>query len=210
MRTPGVIVGVVVVLLGASACYTGAARPATAASVAAEPGWQLVSGVPFVAQRSERDCGGAAAAMVLGYWSVPAGPDEVMAVTDQSGRGARAGALRDFIRGKGLDAYLVAGDLRDLAAEVERRRPVLVGLAQPYGNRSLTHYVVVVGVNRARRQLATLDPAHGWRRVSFEGFAREWIPVGRPTLVVFPRQAAVAAPAAPGAAGENRAVSITK
>jgi hypothetical protein len=64
-----------------------------------------------------------------------------------------------------------------------------VGLAQPYGDKARTHYVVVVGVNRARRALITLDPAHGWRRVSFEGFAREWIPVGRPALVVFPRKA---------------------
>jgi ABC-type bacteriocin/lantibiotic exporter with double-glycine peptidase domain len=174
-------------VLAAPACYTGAARTTTAAAIAGEAGWKLIPGVPFVAQRDERDCGAAAAAMVLGYWSVPAGREEILAATSGAGRGARAGALRDFVRARGLDAYLVPGDMRDLAAEIDRRRPVLVGLAQPYADKARTHYVVVVGMNRGRRELLTLDPARGWRRVSFEGFAREWIPVGRPAIVVLPR-----------------------
>jgi hypothetical protein len=43
----------------------------------------------------------------------------------------------------------------------------------------------VVGINRAKRQVLSLDPSRGPRQNSFEGFAREWIPTGEVTIVIF-------------------------
>jgi hypothetical protein len=126
--------------------------------------------------------------MVLSYWSAPA-PAGDLAAGDAAAadHGLRAGQLRDSARGSGLEAYLVGGDLGDLSAELKRGHPVVVGLMKPLrGDRARAHYEVVIGIHREKRLILTLDPAAGLRENSFEGFAREWVPTGRVTLVVFP------------------------
>jgi hypothetical protein len=44
---------------------------------------------------------------------------------------------------------------------------------------------VVIGIHAEKRLILSLDPALGWRENSIEGFAREWIPAGQVTLVIF-------------------------
>ena len=61
-----------------------------------------------------------------------------------------------------------------------------------YGGRIYPHYEVVVGVSRGTNRVLTLDPAHGLRVNSREGFIAEWTAAGRLTLIVFPSP--VAAP----------------
>jgi hypothetical protein len=181
--------------LAAPACYTGSAHgvpPNHMAAVARDPDWQLVRGVPFVAQRSTRDCGPAALAMVLAYFRVapPAADDPELARGD-----VRAGALRDVARARGLDAYVVSGTFDDLFAQVGRGRPVLVGVAKPMaltGGRARAHYEVVVGLNRSRRLILSLDPAAGLRENTLEGFAREWAPTRQVTIVFLGTRAGVA------------------
>ena len=100
------------------------------------------------------------------------------------------GTLRDVARARGLDAYVVSGTFEDLFAQVGLGRPVVVGLAKPMaltGGRSLAHYEVVVGLNRAKRLILSLDPANGLRENTFEGFAREWAPTSQVTIVFLPR-----------------------
>jgi hypothetical protein len=43
-----------------------------------------------------------------------------------------------------------------------------------------------VGVSRGTKRVLTLDPAHGLRVNSREGFIAEWTAAGRLTLIVFP------------------------
>lgn len=180
-----------VLALAAPACYTGSAQTVTAggmAAIARDPGWQLARDVPFIAQSTARDCGPAALAMVLAHFRVapPAADDPELAQGD-----VRAGALRDAARQRGLEAFVVSGTFEDLYAQVGRGRPVLVGLAKPMaltGGRALAHYEVVIGLNRSRRRVLSLDPAVGVRENSFEGFAREWAPTRQVTIVVFPRE----------------------
>jgi ABC-type bacteriocin/lantibiotic exporter with double-glycine peptidase domain len=175
-------------LAALAGCYTGSARDASPAAIAAEPGWQLVHDVPFVHQRGGTDCGAAALAMVLGYWHVAATADEIATAAPPEGGGIRAGALRDLARRKGLEAFVISGTLGDLIDQVARGRPVLVGLAKPMaGGRLAAHYEVVVGINRSQRMLLSLDPTRGLRENSAEGFAREWVPTRQVTLIVFPR-----------------------
>jgi ABC-type bacteriocin/lantibiotic exporter with double-glycine peptidase domain len=176
--------------LVAPACYTGSAHTVRAenmAAIARDPAWQVARDVPFVAQRNARDCGPAALAMVLAHHRVPAAATEPAAFAQGD---VRAGTLRDVARSRGLDAYVVSGTFDDLFAQVGRGRPVLVGLVKPMaltGGRSLAHYEVVVGLNRSRRLILSLDPANGLRENTFEGFAREWAPTRQVTIVIFPR-----------------------
>jgi hypothetical protein len=181
---------VLALALAAPACYTGSAHSLPANSVSAlarDPEWRIVRDVPFVAQQTDHDCGPAALAMVFAHFGAPAG-----AAPELAGGDVRAGTLRDVARARGLEAYVVSGTLEDLFAQVARGRPVVVGLAKPMaftGGRSLAHYEVVIGLNRARRRILSLDPAVGLRENTLEGFAREWAPTKQVTIVFLGPQA---------------------
>jgi ABC-type bacteriocin/lantibiotic exporter with double-glycine peptidase domain len=163
-------------------CYTGSARTVTSGAIDADPTWLRVRGVPFVQQAAERDCGAAAMVMVARYWGVAA----ALADLAVPGRGLTAGELRDFARRRGLQAFVVKGEPADLRQQLERGRPTIVGLAKPYGTRRIAHYEVLVGLHPGRKRVLTLDPAHGWRENTIEGFAAEWAPAGQLLVVVFP------------------------
>jgi ABC-type bacteriocin/lantibiotic exporter with double-glycine peptidase domain len=182
-------IGALVLICAAPACYTGSARDVSAERLAqarADRSWQLVSGVPFIAQRSDADCGPAALAMVLAHFGRPATLAEVTALDPPSDGGVRADALRDVARGRGLQAFVVSGTFGDLVDQIARGRPVLVGLAKPMmAGRAMAHYEVVVGINRSRGLILSLDPARGPRQNSLEGFAREWVPTHEVTLIIF-------------------------
>jgi ABC-type bacteriocin/lantibiotic exporter with double-glycine peptidase domain len=169
-----------------SACQTGRGRVVSPADITERDGWLLVGGVPFVKQRSERDCGAAAAAMVLRYWGVPASATDAAAPLAGE-RGLKASELRELVRARGLDAFLVRGEPADLRAEIERRRPLIVGLVARARGTAIGHYEVVIGFHHARRRILTLDPAAGWRESSFEEFAAEWAGAQQLALVVFRR-----------------------
>jgi ABC-type bacteriocin/lantibiotic exporter with double-glycine peptidase domain len=176
-------------LCAAPACYTGSARDVSAEwleKARTDGSWQMVPDVRFVAQKSDADCGPAALAMVLAHFGVPATLDQVTALDPPSDGGVRAGALRDVARGKGLEAFVISGTLKDLVEQIERGRPVLVGLDKPMvGTRAVAHYEVVVGINRRERLILSLDPSRGPRENTLQGFAREWVPTHQVTIVIF-------------------------
>jgi hypothetical protein len=124
--------------------------------------------------------------MAMGYWGSPVALDEIDAVYPrESGHGFKAGALRDFARTRGLAAYVVSGRLIDIQLELEKRRPVIVGLQKRYPKRFLSHYEVVVGIHPKQKRIATLDPARGWRENTWNGFLAEWRPARQLTLIMF-------------------------
>jgi hypothetical protein len=128
--------------------------------------------------------------MVLRYWGVAVGVGDVVAgagPASAAGRGMRAGELRDYARAHGLDAFVVKGEPADLRAQIGRRRPLIVGLAQSAGGAVTGHYEVVIGFNHRRRLILTIDPAAGWRESTFEAFAAEWVGAEQVALVVFRR-----------------------
>jgi len=186
MRRLALALATAVALLPAAcaARYAGQATTSAPDELRHECGASAVAGVPFVAQTERDDCGAAALAMIFAHWQVPLGRAEVRAAcpsTDQGGIEAKR--LRDLARASGLSAWLVHGELADLEHEVERGRPVLVGLAQPWSDGTYPHYAVVVGICQASDRVVTLDPAHGWQKNTIAGFLDEWEPVGRLALI---------------------------
>ena len=175
------------VMAALAGCYHGTARTISPGDLGRDRGWVVVDGLRLIRQTADRDCGAAALAMMLQRWSVPAFADEILrAVHVESGHGITVGALRDFARQKGLTAFVIKGELADLVNEVGLNRPVLVGLVQRVGDRALSHYEVVAGINQTTRHVLLLDPARGLREDSFDGLAAEWDRAGRPTLVIVP------------------------
>src|SRR5688572_11376693 len=93
-------------------------------------GWLSVPEVPMVRQRGPSDCGAAVLRMILGHWN-RGGSEEALTqelAPTQADQGVEAGRVRDTARQRGLQAFLVEGNIDDLVREVRRRRPVIVGL----------------------------------------------------------------------------------
>lgn len=187
MRRLGIAAAALAVF-AAAGCYHGTARTVSLAEIQRQQGWVLVRDVEAVSQREERDCGAAALATVLTHWGIPDASEEIRrASPTKPDRGIPAGALRSFARSKGLRAFLISGVHADLENEVLANRPVLVGLVQRYvGHDPLTHYEVVIGVNRESRRLLLLDPGRGVREDDVGSFDHEWRDAGRLALVVAP------------------------
>ena len=183
---------VLLLALVVAGCYQGSARSVSLADVAKQPGWLLVDGMSVVRQDGAHDCGPAALAMVLARWGITDSAPEIrraVAAPNNSGTapGVTAGALRDFVRHKGLQAFHISGIEADLERELGVARPVLVGLLQRYGgNRVYAHYEVVVGINPQRRRVLLMDPGSGPREDDLGAFESEWAGAGRLALVVAP------------------------
>ncbi|HEY0713959.1 MAG TPA: cysteine peptidase family C39 domain-containing protein, partial [Polyangia bacterium] len=170
-------VAVLGVLLGLGACASGPPRRGTPApGMVAAPGWATVSGLTFVPQEGRADCGAAALAMLLGRWGSDTSAEAMRTRTGpiDDREGLKAGRLRAIARAEGLNAFIISGTFEDLAHEVERGHPVVVGVLRAVGRRGYPHYVVVTGVNRERRRLLTADPAEGWKEQTFEDFESRW------------------------------------
>jgi predicted double-glycine peptidase len=172
-------------------CHLGSLGARVTPDRASGAGWLLVPQVPMVAQRARTDCGAAALAMVLRYWQPTTSNDTVRASigTVDEKTGVTAGRLREIARDHGLDAFLVQASFEDLTHEIDRQRPVIVGIVQVAGGRAYPHYEVVVGINARTRELLVADPAEGWRDESFDRFQARWRPARQLALVVFPRNA---------------------
>ena len=177
-----------ILLVAVAGCYRGSARTVSLAEIDRQPGWLMVRGVRVIRQESAHDCGSAALAMVLDHWGVADAAAQVrLAMPSARQQGSTAGALRQLARDKGLRAFLITGGQADLVRELRANRPVLVGLVQRYtGDKALSHYEVVIGINEATGQVLLLDPGRGPREDGLASFDHEWRDAGRLTLVVAP------------------------
>lgn len=177
----------VVLVALAGAChlpYAGGAKPVNATTL--DDQWHRAAPTPVVLQKDRTDCGLAALAMVAGAWGQRFTLDELQRSLPATADGVRLGALRDYARDHGLIAYAVKGSHKDLVFELERRRPVLLGLILPFDNKkALAHYEVAVAIDPRDGSIVTLDPATGKHmRRSREVLEKEWKPAGYATLVV--------------------------
>jgi ABC-type bacteriocin/lantibiotic exporter with double-glycine peptidase domain len=183
---PGLAAAASLLLLVGGCGYLGSAADFDPRDLEGAPGWLVVRDVPLVLQKEATDCGIAAMHMVLGFWNVPdAGRLVLNTCPVVPEHGVRAGDLRNLARSRGLRAYLIHGEWKDLAHEVRAGHPVLVGLVKPYAAGAVTHYEVVVALHPERQVIVTHDPANGWRKNTLQGFSVEWQSAGYLTLIVF-------------------------
>lgn len=199
------VVGVLVALL-ANACaintYRGSARPTLPQKVAAQPGWSMVVGMRLQRQPSRKLCGAAAVAMVLAQHGIHVTPQAVgKAVGAVGKRGIKASALRDYLRARGLDAFVIRGTRTDLEREMRRGRPVIVGIVEEHILGFAPHYEVLVGIRSKTSQVVSLDPGRGWEINTWRGFAGEWKRAGRVAIVALPRERALLRKREPSVAG---------
>jgi ABC-type bacteriocin/lantibiotic exporter with double-glycine peptidase domain len=174
------ILAVGVCLALASGCLSGSARSFDTMAFRREPGWIAVDAVPVMRQEQEADCGAAAVAMELTYWHRPT---QVRTVWDAAhpadGHGIQAGWLKAYLEQRGLTAYLVSGTAVDLERELRAGHPVLIGTmvgVDGKEKKDISHYEVVVGLNRERGEIVTLDPARGAIARKLEDFDKLWRP----------------------------------
>jgi predicted double-glycine peptidase len=168
------------------ASYQGSAKNVEVASLANKGSWVIVPNFPKVMQSSNHDCGAAALAAVLAYWGRPTTPESVAEAEKKTGRQLRASDIERHAKNAGLSAFVFYGNMGDILYEVQRGRPVIVGVGKPYGeNKALAHYEVVIGVEPKAKRVLLLDPAKGFQTNSYEGFGTEWAASKGVTIVTF-------------------------
>jgi len=173
---------------GLTKVYSGSAIDISPAQIRTDPGWVKLDGVEPVLQRESQDCGAAAMTMVLQYFGEQATLDGILVeLGAQSSKPIAAGDMRDLARRHGFQAFLLSAQESDLIAQIQKGRPVLVGLVKPTAGREfIAHFEVVIGVHPEKREILTIDPARGYRQNSWAGFAEEWTPAKQLALVVLP------------------------
>jgi ABC-type bacteriocin/lantibiotic exporter with double-glycine peptidase domain len=151
--------------------------------------------VPFVPQ-VKNGCGSAAIAMVVEYWekktgratSSTADAEKIQAALySPAEEGIPASAMQRYFEGAGYHTFVIVGDWNELGHHLERGRPLIVSL-KASGPHGPLHYVVVVGIDRARGYIYMNDPAQQkMLRLSREGFESEWSATEHWTLLAVPR-----------------------
>jgi predicted double-glycine peptidase len=169
--------------------YQGTAVDITPGDVSSDRGWIRLPDVEVVLQKDRRDCGAAAMTSVLRYWGGAADRERIAEryLGEDGDQRILAGDLRDYAKEQGLHAFLIKGKITDLEDQLRRGRPVIVGVIKPYSlDTGFSHYEVVVGYNPLEKKILTIDPAHGLRQNSEQGFLAEWEAAEHLMLVTFP------------------------
>ena len=169
------------------ASYRGTATSAQPSVVSQEGHWTMVRNFPHVAQQGDKDCGAASLAAVLRYFGQSASPESIATAMNSTDSRLSAGEMATYARDAGLRSYVFYGTMKDVVHELDRGRPVIVGLGKMIDEKkALSHYEVVVGYEPNKKQVLLLDPARGWQVDSYEGFANEWAISKAVTIVVLP------------------------
>ena len=177
-RRARILASLALLALAGCSTYLGGSRPLEPSELAA-PGWIIAANVPHIPQRADLDCGAAALASVLVHWRAVEGIDEVLAACPPDPeRGIEAGALREFAKKKGLEAFLIEGDFKGLRKELAGGGPCSWACSSGRSADS-SRFEVVVGYHPGRKLVATLDPSPGRARERRNGILRERVGPGK-------------------------------
>lgn len=191
-------------LWGASGC-AGVNLDAVRAHAAAGHG-HLIAGVPFVPQ-DEYQCGPAALAMVLQYYGVAVGQEEIAGeLYLPSVRGTLNLGLELYARRRGFQARSFQGTLDRAKDELRRGRPLVVFQDLGVPRYSVPHFAVLLGYSDRAGAVVLHSGPTAFRIVSYADFERTWSRRRAWTLLITPRGEG-AVPAAPGARAEGWAGS---
>lgn len=151
--------------------------------------------VPFIAQ-PKNGCGAASIAMVMMYWrhgttEAESGAPDVQAIQralySKKAKGILASAMERYFEDAGYRTFAISGRWSDLRENIEKGRPLIVGLA-PESPRDPLHFVVVAGIDWENNWLFVNDPAR--RKLLKMGraeFEKEWAATKDWTLLAVPK-----------------------
>ena len=178
--------GFAILCLGC-ASYTGTARAIDPYAALHEGKWWMVPSFPRVMQDQSYDCGAAALAAVMQFWGQSASPQSIEVALGRTDHRLRASDIVSYARKQGLHSYVFFGTMTDVAHELRRGRPVIVGLGKSFAEKkkALAHYEVVVGYEPEKKLVLLLDPGRGWQVDTLRGFAEEWARTKGVTIVAF-------------------------
>lgn len=189
MRWPRLLAPCIAALLFAVAASPGTLQQPEAARSAAEAAIWL--DVPYVRQPPD-GCGAACIFMVLKYWTLkdPAFKCDLPDVDaiqrklySPKARGIYARDMESYLRSNGLQVYAFRGDLSLLREHLAKGRPLIVCLREE----RFLHYVVVVGLDPAKREILVNDPAGSrLEPIGQTTFLSKWRAKGNWTLLALP------------------------
>ena len=151
--------------------------------------------VPFIAQ-PKNGCGAASIAMVMEYWQrgnrgkthPSANVDAIQrALYSSKAKGIFASAMVGYFEDAGYRSFAIRGRWSDLRDNLEKGRPLIVGLA-PEGAHDPLHYVVVAGMDWRNNWIFINDPAE--RKLLKMGradFEKQWSATRNWTLLAVPK-----------------------
>lgn len=178
-------VGFAILSLGC-ASYTGTAHAVDPYAAARAGKWWMVPSFPRVMQDASNDCGAAALAAVMRFWGQSATSESIERDLGRTDHRLRAADMVAYARNVGLHSYVFYGTMTDVAHELRRGRPIIVGLGKSYAEKkALSHYEVVVGYEPEKKLVLLLDPGRGWQIDTLRGFAEEWARTKGVTIVAF-------------------------
>jgi ABC-type bacteriocin/lantibiotic exporter with double-glycine peptidase domain len=167
---------------------------ATVAGIAAGARSGVLLDVPFFAQ-PKNGCGAASIAMVMHYWDknlgrAPSARAEVStiqrALYSREAKGIFASAMERYLRDSGYRTFAIHGEWSDLRENLEKGRPLIVGLA-PEGLHDPLHFVVVAGMDWQNDWIFVNDPAQRkLLKMSRGEFAKQWAVTQHWTLLAVP------------------------
>ena len=151
--------------------------------------------VPFVKQE-KNGCGAASIAMVMQYWALqrgrPQSPNADViqiqrALYSDHAHGIYASDLERYLQQEGFRTFAFRGEWTDLKQQLEKGRPLIVGLKPDWGNIPL-HYVVIAGLDWEQGLVMVNDPAQRkLLKQDRSSFEREWSAAGKWTLLALPQ-----------------------
>lgn len=132
-------------------------------------------------------CGPAALATLLGQRGIEVSPEALApSVYLPERRGSLQVELIASARRHGLLVYPLAPSLEALMAELAAGNPVLVLQNLGFKRWPRWHYAVVVGYDRAARELILRSGSEARQRISWTNFDRTWVDGGRWGILTLP------------------------
>jgi predicted double-glycine peptidase len=174
-------------------CAALCALAVIAAHANSAPG--VILDVPFIAQ-PKNGCGAASIAMVIEYWErggAAAHSDRAnvqviqRALYSKRAKGIFASAMEQYLDQAGYRTFAIRGNWSDLRENLEKGRPLIVGLA-PQGPHDPLHYVVMAGIDWQNDWVFVNEPAQ--RKLLKMGraqFEKQWAVTGNWTLLAVPK-----------------------
>jgi ABC-type bacteriocin/lantibiotic exporter with double-glycine peptidase domain len=151
--------------------------------------------VPFVSQ-PKNGCGAASIAMVMRYWEHGrdgrrdgrASMETIQReLYSKSAKGIFASAMERYMRDAGYRTFALRGAWNDLRENLQKGRPLIVGLG-PEGPHDPLHYVVVAGMDWKNNWVFVNDPAQRKLLKMARGdFEKQWAATQNWTLLAVPK-----------------------